>query len=143
MEVTIRRTEPVSSIIERIHAQYGDLQNAERALEKDPAAMEAVYWFKELATNPNIAGEVATSTSVVEVDPADLPKLTTARQELLKQLRAMKHATIQDVVKASGRNYKNVHDDINVLESLGFIQSHRHGKERVVEAFQAELIIAA
>jgi hypothetical protein len=143
MEVTIRRTEPVGAIIERIHAQYGDLDGAERALATDPAAMEAVYWFKELAKDPAIVNETATTTSLVDVDPANLPKLTTARQNLLKKVRGMKHATIQDVVKASGRNYKNVHDDITVLEALGFIQSHRHGKERIVEAFDAELVIAA
>ena len=143
MEVTIRRTEPVSAIIERFEAQYGDLKGAQRALKNNPAAIEAVYWFKELGNNPSIVDESATTTSLVEVDPADLPKLTTKRQELLKQVRGLKHATIQDVVTASGRNYKNVHEDINVLEALGFIQSHRHGKERIVEAFDAELVIAA
>lgn len=143
MEVTIRRKEPVSAIIERIQAQYGDLEGAKSALEADPAAMEAVYWFKELAHDPAIVNEEATTTSLVEVDPANLPKLTTARQVLLKRVREMKHATIQDVVEASGRNYKNVHDDIKILEALGFIQSHRHGKVRIVEAFDAELIIAA
>jgi len=143
MEVTIRRKEPVSAIIERIQAQYTNLKGAKRALETDPSAMEAVYWFKELAKDPAILSEDATTTSLVEVDPANLPKLTTTRQDLLKTVRGLNHATIQDVVTASGRNYKNVHDDINILESLGFIQSHRHGKERIVEAFDAELVIAA
>lgn len=143
MEVTIRRTEPVSAIIERIQAQYGDPEGAQQALANDPSAMEAVYWFKELENDSSIIRDAATTTSLVEVDPANLPKLTTKRQELLKQVRGLKHATIQDVVKATGRNYKNVHDDITVLEALGFIQSHRHGKERIVEAFDAELVIAA
>ncbi len=143
MEVTIRRTEPVSAIIERIQAEYGDLEGAQEALKSDPSAMEATYWFKELAKDPSIINETTTTTSLVDVDPANLPKLTTTRQDLLKQVRTMTHATIQDVVNATGRNYKNVHDDLNLLESLGFIQSHRHGKERIVEAFAAELIIAA
>ncbi len=143
MEVTLRRTEPVSAIIERIQAQYGDLDGAREALMADPAATEAVYWFKELAKDPAITNETVTTTSLVEFDPANLPKLTTTRQALLRQVRAMKHATIQDVVKASGRDYKNVHDDLGILESLGFVQSHRHGKDRIVEAFDAELVIAS
>ncbi len=142
MEVTIRRKEPVSAIIERLQATYGDLEGAQEALATDTSAMEAVYWFKELAKDPSIVDSEATTTTLVEVDPAKLPKITVKRQELLRRVRALHHATIQDVVNATGRNYKNVHDDINVLEDLGFIQSHRHGKDRVVEAFDAELIIA-
>ena len=143
MEVTIRRTEPVRAIIERIQAKYGDLAGAKHVLETDPTAIEAVYWFKELANDPNIIDEKATTTSLVEVDPSKLQKLTVKRQELLQCVKAMRHATIQEVAKATGRDYKNVHDDINVLEDIGFIQSHRHGKDRIVEAFDSELIIAA
>lgn len=143
MEVTIRRTEPVRAIIERIQSQYGDLDGAKQALHDDPSAMEAVYWFKELANNPGIVDEDATTTSDVEVDPAKLPKLTAKRQELLARLRTLHHATIKDVAKATGRNYKNVHDDLAVLEDIGFIQSHRHGKDRIVEAFESQLIISA
>ena len=143
MEVTIRRYEPVSAIIERIQAQYQDLAGAKEALANNPTAQEAIYWFKELARNPAIVDETATTTTLIDVDPADLPKLTVSRQDLLRTIRQMKHATIQDVAQATGRNYKNVHADIQVLEALGFIQSHRHGKKRIVEGYEAELVIAA
>lgn len=143
MEVTLRRTEPVRAVIERLQAQYADLEGAQQALRDDPAAMEGVYWFKELANDPSIVAEDVTTTSLVEIDPATLPKLTVKRQHLLEVLRSLTHATVQDVARATGRNYKNVHDDLAILEEIGFVQSHRHGQDRIVEAFPAELIIAA
>ncbi len=143
MEVTLQRTEPVRAVIERMQAIYGDLAGAQAALATDPVAREAVYWFKELANDSGVLDEDVTTTSLVEVDPAKLSKLTAKRQALLSTLRGLKHASIKDVAEAVGRNYKNVHDDLAVLEDIGFVQSHRHGQDRIVEAFASQLTITS
>lgn len=143
MEVQLIRKEPVRAIIERLEAKYHDLAGAEAALPDDPEAMEAVYWFKELRADPSVRDDEATSTSIVDIDPRDLAKLTDARRGLLELVRTMEHASLRDIERASGRDYRNVHADIQILERMGFVQTHRHGKVRIAQAYPAELRIAS
>lgn len=48
--------------------------------------------------------------------------LTPARWRLLKALRGLGPSSVRAVSKATARNYKSVHTDVRILESVGLIE---------------------
>jgi predicted transcriptional regulator len=60
-----------------------------------------------------------------------LGMLTPRRLALLKTLHALKPVSIRALAKELGRNYKNVHTDIQVLERLGLVTRRKDGCPQV------------
>jgi predicted transcriptional regulator len=72
--------------------------------------------------------------------PALLGALTPARWRMLEQLRAAGPMTIFALAKRLGRDYKNVHTDINRFAALGLVERRRDGRVAVPwDAVRAEL----
>ncbi|HLX80265.1 MAG TPA: hypothetical protein VKS43_06750 [Burkholderiales bacterium] len=75
---------------------------------------------------------------------SDLPllvkNLTSARWDLLKQLKTAGPVTIFALAKRLQRNYKNVHTDVAQLAALGLIEKTKENLVRVAwEAVRTEL----
>ena len=67
--------------------------------------------------------------------------LTPRRLAVLKTLHALKPVSIRALAKELGRNYKNVHTDIQMLERLGLVIRRKDGRphvpwNRIVAEFQ-------
>jgi predicted transcriptional regulator len=62
---------------------------------------------------------------------ADLPlllkTLTPARWALLEALREKSAASVYELAKRLGRNYKNVHTDVSALAGLGLVTKDENG----------------
>jgi predicted transcriptional regulator len=71
----------------------------------------------------------AVSLSVLSFDglPLLLRTLTAARWVLLESLQEQKAASIYDLAKRLGRDYKNVHTDVARLVELGLIERAADG----------------
>jgi predicted transcriptional regulator len=70
--------------------------------------------------------------------------LTPGRWRLLKTLRRCGPSSVRAVAKAMARDYKGVHTDVRILESIGLIE--RTDDKRIVvpwDAITAELQLAA
>jgi predicted transcriptional regulator len=70
--------------------------------------------------------------------------LTPGRWRLLKALRASGPSSVRAIAKAAARDYKSVHTDVRILESIGLVE--RTDDNRVVvpwDAITAELRLAA
>jgi predicted transcriptional regulator len=105
------------------------------------AAGDALDRF-EAAWNRQAAGGKAVSLSVLSF--ADLPlllrTLTAARWVLLESLRKESAASIYELAKRLGRDYKNVHTDVSRLLELGLIERRADGGVAVPwDGIRAEL----
>ena len=71
-------------------------------------------------------------------------QLTPARIDLLALLRRLGPSSVNALAKASGRNYSNVHADVERLVYLGLIERDTEGKVLVpFESIDIRLLAAA
>jgi predicted transcriptional regulator len=68
-----------------------------------------------------------------------------ARLELLSLIRSEKPKSLQQLAKIAGRDFKNVHQDVQLLANFGLIELEEVGPRRAVkpQALYSELIFAA
>jgi len=70
--------------------------------------------------------------------------LTQGRWVLLKTLRAMGPMSVRALAKELGRDYKNVHTDVRMLEQTGLIDRNKDDRVRVPwDIVEARLKLAA
>lgn len=83
----------------------------------------------EAAWNRHAEGGKPVSLSVLSFEdlPLLLGTLTAARWVLLKSLREKEAASIYELAKRLGRDYKNVHTDITRLAGLGLVEKRADG----------------
>jgi predicted transcriptional regulator len=73
-----------------------------------------------------------------------LQTLTPQRLALLKTLHAIGPVSVRALSKVLGRDYKNVHTDIQILERVGLVARHKDGRPIVPwKQIIAELRLAA
>ena len=73
-----------------------------------------------------------------------LRTLTPARWRLLRALREVGPSSIRALARTLGRDYKNVHTDVHLLERLGLVTRTTGGRVAVPwETVLAELSLAA
>jgi len=105
------------------------------------AAGDALDRF-EAAWNRQAQDGKAVSLSVLSFEdlPLLLRTLTPARWVLLESLRKASAASIYELAKRLGRDYKNVHTDVARLEELGLIERRADGSVAVAwDGIRAEL----
>jgi len=105
------------------------------------AAGDALDRF-EAAWNRQVQDGKAVSLSVLSFEdlPLLLRTLTPARWVLLESLRKESAASIYEVAKRLGRDYKNVHTDVARLLELGLIERREDGSVAVAwDGIRAEL----
>jgi predicted transcriptional regulator len=95
----------------------------------------------EAAWNRVAEGRPAPQLAVLSF--ADLPlllkTLTPARWAILQSLGHKAAASIYELAKRLGRDYKNVHTDVSALASLGLIAKGENGLGVPWQAVRAEL----
>lgn len=71
--------------------------------------------------------------------------ITGARLELLSAIRVHKPASIQELARAVGRDFKNVYNDVKLLAEYGLIELKENGARKAARpaALYTELLIAA
>jgi predicted transcriptional regulator len=75
-----------------------------------------------LAWNKATAGESVQETHVTFLDVQTMiDTLSPRRLDLLRHVRQHGAANVRELAQALGRDYKNVHQDVSVLESAGLI----------------------
>jgi len=70
--------------------------------------------------------------------------LTPARWRLLKALRGFGPSSVRGLSKVTERDYKSVHGDVRILESIGLVERTEDNRVMVPwDAVTAELLLAA
>ncbi len=73
-----------------------------------------------------------------------LHTLTPARWRLLKTLRSFGASSVRALARAMARDYKSVHTDVRVLESIGLVERTQDNRVQVPwDVVTAELHLAA
>ena len=75
------------------------------------------------------------------LDSKQYEKLTPRRLELLDYLGKGLYRSINELAEVVGRDVKNVHTDLKILEELGFIALTREGRRLVPELIVYEINI--
>ncbi len=74
------------------------------------------------AWNKAVAGEQVQETHVTFLDVQTmLDTLSPRRLELLRHVRQQEAGNVRELAQALGRDYKNVHQDVAILESAGLL----------------------
>jgi len=75
-----------------------------------------------------------------DLTPSKMALLTPKRLELLYSLASLRIESINDLAQKTRRNVKNVHGDLHVLKSLGFVTFKKRGKRNIIPETQVEEI---
>jgi predicted transcriptional regulator len=75
------------------------------------------------------------------VSKREFEMLTPKRLELLDEIADRHVESINELAESLGRDVKNVHSDIKILERLGFIRLTREGRSLVPELLVQEVTI--
>ncbi len=70
--------------------------------------------------------------------------LSNEKARLLHICKTKKPASIYELAKLLGRDFKAVRQDIRVLEQFGFVElisSHKHGRERLRPVVDADKVV--
>jgi predicted transcriptional regulator len=67
--------------------------------------------------------------------------MTDKRHELLRHLHTHPAANIRALARALRRDYKNVHDDVTALASVGLIEQHGKALRADCDAIQATIAL--
>jgi predicted transcriptional regulator len=68
--------------------------------------------------------------------------LTTRRMELLRYVRQHEVSSIRALAKALGRDYSNVHADVQALVAEGLLDATKHGPRADYDAIETRILIA-
>jgi len=77
----------------------------------------------------------------VELDRSEVSKLTPRRWELLDQLSRLRADSINDLATKTGRDVKNIYNDLKILEGLGFVRLVRQGRRTLPELLVQEVTL--
>jgi len=105
------------------------MSRASKVLELRVGALGDALDRFEAAWNRHAEGGRPVSLSVLSFEdlPLLLGTLTAARWLLLKSLREKEAASIYELAKRLGRDYKNVHTDVSRLIELGLVEKRPEG----------------
>jgi len=67
-----------------------------------------------------------------DLEPKETTLLTPKRLELLSSLASLRPESINDLAQKTGRNVKNVYQDLKALKTLGFVTFKKRGKRNIV-----------
>ena len=56
--------------------------------------------------------------------------LTPCRMELLKKIHELKPNSIKELAEKTGRDFKNVYNDLKVLSAIGLVEFREEGRSR-------------
>jgi len=119
----------------RILAKHGSREALEAAARKKGGAEAKadLVDLRLLDGDPRRLDAVHRVTTIAELTPEDLGRLTVARLQLLDVLAASSAPrNVTELADALGRDKKNVSEDLRLLEDLGLIESARKGREKRV-----------
>ena len=77
----------------------------------------------------------------MELGWSEVSKLTPRRLELLDQLSRLRADSINDLAAKTGRDVKNIYNDLKVLEGLGFVRLVRQGRRTLPELLVQEVTL--
>ena len=78
---------------------------------------------------------------ILELEKEQFSRLTPRRIELLDHLSKYRVTSITDLASKTGRDVKNVYNDLKILDRLGFIRLVREGRRVVPELLVQEITI--
>jgi predicted transcriptional regulator len=143
---------PLNEVRERVAAYVGRYGNQYQELSKEFESgkmtrdrfNDYVEWSSMIHAL-RAAGEGEDFDYYAEEDldltPEEFDSLTPKRLELLDYLADEHASSINELADSVGRDVKNVHGDLRILEGLGFIRLIREGKNLVPELLVQEVTI--
>lgn len=142
MEIRVRRQLTGRELRDEFLEKYRDRETMRKLADGgDVRAGDALWNLDRFEEDPRRLDVETTIEHITILDRNDLSVLTETRLRLVQVLREQGEMNLKRLSQAVGRNVKNVSDDLEELESLGLILSHRVGRERRIRAVGEEIVI--
>lgn len=137
MIVEIKKSLRREDALAALERKYGSIVKLRKALGKRevPEMTDDYEVWKALLKG----GEYTESIRLEE--KGVLPLLTPKRMELLDYLKRRHPKSILDLARGLRRDYKNVHDDLKLLEEYGVVEKSGDGKKVVPECRIKEIVV--
>lgn len=132
MEIRVKAEMRGERLRENILQRWGSRKELETQAERgDGEAKEDLFTLDRLEEDPRRLEARHERTTVSTVEPEVLSRLTETRVALLDVIAASEEAlNVSELARASSRDKKNVSEDLELLEELGFVERISHGREK-------------
>lgn len=137
MIIEIKKSLQREDVLAALKNKYGSIKNVERKLgeREEPEMRDDYEVWKALQRGGKY------TESIRLEDEAVLSLLTPKRMELLEYLKTKHPKSILELASGLKRNYKNVYDDLVLLEEYGIVERSGNGKRRVPLCKVAEIVV--
>lgn len=123
------RSQTGRELLGEVRRDYGGLAQLRAHVRSHPRDLLAELALRDaeyFEGHPGTLGRIVhAGVTYVSWKPEDLNQLTPERLRLLHDLRRRAFPSIRALAKAVGRDYKNVFQDLRILESLGLVTLRR------------------
>jgi len=137
--------ERVAAYVEKYGGHYQELSREFEAGKMPRDRMDDYIEWSGMIHALRAAGEGEDFDYYAEEDlqlsPEDFESLTPRRIELLDYLADEHASSINELADKVGRNVKNVHGDLRILERLGFVRLVEEGKSLAPELLVQEFTV--
>jgi predicted transcriptional regulator len=137
--------ERVTAYVEKYGGHYQELSREFEAGKMPRDRMDDYVEWSSMIHALRAAGEGEDfdyyAEEELKLSPEDFKSLTPRRIELLDYLADMRASSINELADKVGRDVKNVHGDLRVLERLGFVRLVEEGKSLAPELLVQEFTV--
>lgn len=134
MEIRVKARLTGARLRQRILERWGSRQALEANAESgDPEAGEDLFTLDRLEEDPERMDALHERTTITSLGPDGLARLTETRLDLLDHVAACEEPlNVSQLARETGRDKKNVSEDLELLETLGLIERIERGREKHV-----------
>jgi len=132
MEIRVEERTTGRQMRREILDRYGSRAALERraASRSDPEAKDDLFELRMLDEDPTRLDLVVETTTIMELEPGDIGRLTPERIRLLDHLASEPQPpNLSQLSAALGRDKKNISIDLRVLEGLGLLSISKRGRD--------------
>ena len=145
MMIRFDETLVVSQFLDRIKQRHGDAEKLRAYVKKNPRDVRArqdLEDFEYYADHPELKFEkIQRAVSLIPVRPEALKLFTEQRLKVIDTLRHKQFGSIRQLADYLRRDVRNVHDDLSLFESLGFLDFERGPRNTRIPRLLADSIL--
>jgi predicted transcriptional regulator len=143
MEIRVTAELTGAMLRQRILDRWGSRENLrQEADDGDAEAREDLFTLERIEEDASRSEATFERTTITSLEADELARLTPSRLELLDRIAASEEPpSISQLARVTGRDKKNISEDVSLLEELGLVESLTDGRTKRVRVRGAKMTI--
>ena len=145
MMIRFEETVTVPQFFDRIKQRYGDAEKFRAYVKRNPRDVRVkqdLEDFEYYTEHPELVYEkIQRAVSLIPVGPEALTLFTEQRLKIIDTLKHKQFGSIRQLADYLRRDVRNVHDDLSLFESLGFLEFDRGPRNTRIPRLLADSIL--